>query len=201
MWQNNKRLELFKLNCFFQEKMRLRQQAWRHKNFNTFVDLDQYTSNSENTSMKIAPVFILDDDIEELEIAKEVWAELNSEHPLEVFTKAKELEERLSQGVNPFIIICDVSLKPTDGFALREKLMENGSSNYKSIPFVFWSTAASETQIRKAYDSGGHGFFLKGNTFDEIKKSIQLILAYWTASKTPTESRKEEGNVRHNSAM
>src|SRR5688500_11965308 len=104
--------------------------------------------------MNKAPVFIIDDDAEELDMAKIVWEELNQDHPLEVFTTPKDLEERLNEKVNPFIIICDVNLKPIDGFALREKLMENDSLNYKSIPFVFWSTAASESQIRRAFDSG-----------------------------------------------
>lgn len=136
--------------------------------------------------MNKSPVFIIDDDLEELDIAKEVWSELGCEHPLEVFSKIKDLEERLSEKVNPFIIICDVNLQPIDGFALREKLMKDDSVNYKSIPFVFWSTSASESQIRRAYDSGGHGFFLKGKTFAEVKKSIEIILAYWTASETPS---------------
>jgi CheY-like chemotaxis protein len=144
--------------------------------------------------MDNTPVFIIDDDLDELEIVKDVWPELGLPLPLEVFSDIEHLLKRIRERVNPFIVISDVNLRPVDGFTLREKLMGEDSLRYKSIPFVFWSTAASENQIRKAYDSGGHGFFLKGKTFAEVKESLGLILAYWTASKTPTVSNSQNGH-------
>jgi CheY-like chemotaxis protein len=136
--------------------------------------------------MSNAPVFIIDDDIEELEMAKEIWQELNFSNPLELFSNPQDLLNRLKQDINPFIIICDVNLQTIDGFVLRQELSEETDLSYKSIPFVFWSTSASNDQIKKAYDIGGHGFFLKGQTYTQIKDSLNIILTYWTASKVPT---------------
>jgi CheY-like chemotaxis protein len=136
--------------------------------------------------MNNAPVFIIDDDIEELEIAKEIWHELNFINPLELFSDPQDLINRLKQDINPFIIICDVNLHTIDSFTLRQELSEETDLSYKSIPFVFWSISASNDQIKKAYDIGGHGFFLKGQTYTQIKDSLNIIMSYWTASKVPT---------------
>jgi CheY-like chemotaxis protein len=72
-----------------------------------------------------------------------------------------------------------------DGFKLKEKLREDPSSNYKSTPFVFWSSAVSKSQIQKAYDLGVNGFFLKESSLHEIKNSLVYIVKYWLKSKVP----------------
>lgn len=135
--------------------------------------------------MNNAPVFIVDDDIEELEIAREIWEELSFQNPLEVFSDPYDLIDRLNENINPFIIICDVNLHKIDGFTLRQRLSDEAALSYKSIPFVFWSTTASNDQIKKAYDLGGHGFFFKGETYTQIKESLLIIMNYWTNSKVP----------------
>ena len=135
--------------------------------------------------MNNSPVFIIDDDPEDLEMVKEIWQELSYQNSLEVFSKPQLLIERLREKVNPFIIICDVNLHGINGFTLREKLCEEIALSYKSIPFVFWSTAASNDQIKRAYDIGGHGFFIKGARYSEIKESLNIIMGYWTKSKAP----------------
>lgn len=135
--------------------------------------------------MNNSPVFIIDDDTEELEMAKEIWEELNFPNSLEVFSDPEDVINRLKEKVNPFLIICDVNLRKMDGFALRQKLSEEAALSYKSIPFIFWSTTASNDQLKKGYDSGGHGFFIKGINYTEIKESLKLIITYWQASQAP----------------
>jgi DNA-binding NarL/FixJ family response regulator len=82
-----------------------------------------------------------------------------------------------------------------DGFTLREKIANEQLLHYKSIPFVFWSTAASNEQVQKAYDKGAHGFFLKGSSYSDIKNSLLLIMSYWTQSKVPTIPGQNENGV------
>lgn len=136
--------------------------------------------------MEKPPVFIIDDDKEELEMVEEVWGELAFGYPLEVFNDVDSLFARLQDQVNPFLIIADVNLPKVDGFTLREKLAGEIATSYKSIPFIFWSTTASNDQIKRAYDSGGHGFFIKGFTYKDIRDSLEIIMTYWKASKVPT---------------
>lgn len=139
--------------------------------------------------MNDAPVFIIDDDIDDLEMVQDIWPELNFGNGLQVFSSAEHLLAHLKNtGIDPFIIISDVNLHKTDGFELRQTLADDMSLRYKSVPFVFWSTVASNEQIKKAYDLGAHGFFLKGRTLNEIKASLNIIMTYWKTSKAPATS-------------
>ena len=135
--------------------------------------------------MEKPPVFIIDDDQEELDIIEEVWTELGFDYPLEVFDDVERLCTRLQEKVNPFLIISDLNLRKEDGLSLRKKLANEFLLSYKSIPFVFWSTSASNDQIKRAYDIGGHGFFIKRGTYKDIKDCLKIILTYWCASKVP----------------
>ena len=136
--------------------------------------------------MNNGPVFIVDDDLDEHEIIQDVWKELNVDNPLLFFESGSALLNHLKENpTNPFIIICDVNLPQMDGFELRQKITDNDNIFYKAIPFVFWSTAASNEHIKKAYDHGAHGFFLKGHNYSQIKQSLSIIITYWRSSKAP----------------
>ena len=136
--------------------------------------------------MNNRPIFVLDNDGEELDMIQEIWQEMSFNHPLEVFSNTEKFLQRMSErNVNPFLIISDVNLGKIDGFTLRQKLCSDVEMSYKSIPFVFWSTTASNDQIKVAYDSGGHGFFIKGFTYQEVKKSLRIIMSYWSKSQVP----------------
>lgn len=136
--------------------------------------------------MNISPVFIVDDDVEERDIIEEILRDLKVQNPVMFFESGFALLDHLQEDpTNPFIIICDVNLPQMDGFALRQKFTDHSTLHYKSIPFIFWSTTASNEQIKKAYDYGAHGFFFKGHNYLEIKESLSMILTYWQMSKVP----------------
>ena len=136
--------------------------------------------------MNNAPVFIVDDDVDDHEIIHEIWNELGIKNPLLFFTSGQEVLDHVKKDpTNPFIIISDVNLPRMDGFELRQKLLDENSFHYKSIPFVFWSTLASNEQIKKAYDYGAQGFFIKASNYSMLKESLNMIITYWKTSKAP----------------
>lgn len=139
--------------------------------------------------MNNPPVFIVDDDIDEREIIQDIWYELNVKNKLVFFETGQALLDHLkTDATNPFMIICDVNLPQMDGFALRKIFDEEVSLLYKSIPFIFWSTTASNDQIKKAYDCGAQGFFFKGENYKATKQSLGIIIEYWKTSKAPIVS-------------
>ena len=136
--------------------------------------------------MNYRPVFIVDDDLEERDIIRDIFQELNVQNPLLFFETGQEVLEHMQKDpTNPFLIICDLNLPQMDGFALRQKFADEDSFHYKSIPFIFWSTTASNDQIKKAYDFGAHGFFFKGHSYAEMRESLSTIFHYWMSSKSP----------------
>jgi DNA-binding NarL/FixJ family response regulator len=136
--------------------------------------------------MQTGAVYIIDDDIDDHHLINEIWKELNLPNQLLFFSSAIDMIDHLSSAQRaPFIIICDINLPKMDGFELRQRLLESGDKNFKSVPFIFWSTHASEAQISKAYDLSAHGFFIKGTNFEQMKESFRNIISYWQTSRMP----------------
>ncbi|MDQ6608891.1 MAG: response regulator [Bacteroidota bacterium] len=132
------------------------------------------------------PLLIIDDDEDDLELIKQAAAHLKSTHPIIFFKNGSELTAYLKTATKaPFLIISDVNLPGDDGFAIRRQLLETKDFKYKSIPYIFWSTAASEKQIQYAYDLPAQGFFFKSSNFDDLCSTLQIILEYWKKSQHP----------------
>ena len=85
-------------------------------------------------------------------------------------------------------MICDVNLPGTDGFELREEMLQTPNMKFHSVPFIFCSTYANNQQIEKAYRLRAHGFFIKEGEFNEWKKSYAAIIQYWHKSKMPPKN-------------
>lgn len=137
--------------------------------------------------MKTNPIYIVDDDKDDEDLIREAFNELGIKNELRFFSSGEGvLNELNNNSTVPFVIISDVNLPRMSGFELREKVLNESSIRDKSIPFIFWSTSASEAQVKRAYDLSAHGFFLKGRTYNELKNKIQEMVKYWSDSLTPS---------------
>ena len=131
-------------------------------------------------------ILIVDDDHDDLDLIRDVFEHLKITRPIQYFTTGRDLEEYLeSEQGSPFLIICDVNLPEDDGFTVKKKITENRQLKYKSVPFIFWSTTASEKQIQYAYDLPAQGFFFKPSNFDDLCDTVKVILDYWQKSQHP----------------
>lgn len=136
--------------------------------------------------MNTNPIYIVDDDMDDHAIIKEVIDEMDIENEIKFFTSAEAVLEELHSGtVTPFIIISDTHLPKMDGFELRKRILEQNAITNKCVPFIFWSTTASEQQVKRAFELSAHGFFIKAKTFPDVKKELQEIIQYWTDSLSP----------------
>jgi CheY-like chemotaxis protein len=136
-------------------------------------------------------IWIVDDDKDDHELVREILAESNYSNKVEFFHGATPVLNKLADIKEaPFIIISDINLPGMDGFELREKLLNTPDKKFHSVPFIFWSTHASEAQIDRAFKLRSHGFFVKEPNFQEWKKSFLGIIEYWSKSKMPS---KREG--------
>jgi CheY-like chemotaxis protein len=136
--------------------------------------------------MNLHPIYLIDDDMDDKETVQEVWNKIGLENKLVFFNTGDELILRLNQDVhNPFLIICDINLPKMNGFEIRAKLLSDPKTRYKTIPFIFWSNSASNSQIKKAYDLAAHGMFIKGSTMGELEKTFTRIVEYWQVSLKP----------------
>ena len=138
------------------------------------------------------PIILVDDDEDDHNIFTDVCTGLGVENnKLQFFYNGLEFLNFLrATNVVPFVIFCDINMPGVDGLSLRAKINEDEKLRRQSIPFIFFSTAATESQIEKAYDLTVQGFFIKGVSFEETKRMIKHILVYWAECKHPNTHKK-----------
>lgn len=134
---------------------------------------------------------LVDDDDDDHALIKDVCSDLGILDHLHLFHGGFELLDYLNgSSVAPFIILCDINMPKLDGLRLRAMIAEDPVLRRKSIPFIFFSTSANESQVRQAYDLTVQGFFIKGKTYDETLRKFERILLYWCDCKHPNVDKK-----------
>lgn len=132
------------------------------------------------------PIIVVDDDLDDQLILSEVLKKFVSSDSIKFFTDARAVIQYLHETQQfPFIILCDINMPLINGFDLRATLLKDKSLSRKSIPFVFYSTSATNDQVEKAFDLTVQGFFLKGHSMEEVERRMRIILEYWTESRRP----------------
>jgi len=150
---------------------------------NFLFHLDKYPK------MQTGSIWIIDDDDDDHEMVKQIWEDLKIPNDLIFLVGAEDTMDFLGKAhTAPFIIICELNLPKINGFDLRERMLASNARIFKSVPFIFWTTQASEEQITRAYDLSVHGFFIKAPEFEELKLTFTHILNYWLKSKMPAKS-------------
>jgi CheY-like chemotaxis protein len=135
---------------------------------------------------KEGPVIIIEDDTDDQDFLKEVFAKLKYPNELIFFSDGiKALEYLNSTQVLPFLILSDINLPKLTGFELRNKLREDANLSLKCIPYLFFSTALNQKAVIDAYSMSAQGFFVKQNTLAELEKTISAIMEYWKRCAAP----------------
>src|SRR6476659_3376896 len=118
---------------------------------------------------KNGPVIIIEDDEDDKLILTEVFEKLKHPNKLIFFNSGQHaLDFLLKTEEIPFIILSDINLPILSGFDLRNKLRIDVQLAIRCIPYLYLSTSATPQMIMEAYSASSQGFFMKGNTFDEV---------------------------------
>jgi len=138
-------------------------------------------------------IWIIDDDKDDHDLVREIVRELQIPNEVVFFNDARAVLQQLEdEKFAPFIMICDVNLPGMDGFELREKLLATPNKKHHSVPFIYWTNAAVEKQIDRAFKLYAHGFFIKEARFEDWKKTFIQILEYWRNSKMPSKKDNQD---------
>lgn len=136
--------------------------------------------------MNRGPIIIVDDDIDDHYIFEEIAQKLKLSNKVRFFRNGREAITYLRTTKDkPFLIFCDINMPEMDGLDLRRQINNEEYLRQKSIPFVFFTTAASPSQVKEAYDLTVQGFFIKEMSFEQTETTFKLILDYWDHCKHP----------------
>ena len=100
---------------------------------------------------KNGPVIIIEDDEDDQYLLEQVFIKLNYQNKVVFFSDGQDALEYLQTTDElPFLILSDINMPRLDGFQLREKLHTDAALQLKCIPYLFFSTAASQEMVVNA---------------------------------------------------
>jgi CheY-like chemotaxis protein len=127
--------------------------------------------------MKNLPAIFIDDDIEDLQLIKEMAGEMQFPNQVLTFNNPETALAFLEiSGVEPLFIVCDINMPKMDGFQLRRQLL-NSASSVKDVPFMFFSTMSMDAEYLPATELKVHSCYRKPNSFKGMKETLQSILS------------------------
>ena len=136
---------------------------------------------------KDAPIIIVEDDLDDQDSLREAFESLKYPNKLYFFSDGQSAFNFLNDtDVQPFLILCDINMPRLSGFDLKSKLHLNRAMELRCVPYLFFSTANNQKTVMDAYSLSVQGFFLKQNTMLELKKTITIIMDYWTRCTSPS---------------
>ena len=137
--------------------------------------------------MKSGPIILIDDDADDKDVFQDIIKDLKVYNPVIWFQNCDDAFSYLkTTSEQPFIIFCDMNLPGISGIVCKRQIDDDKELRKKSIPFIFCSTVIDQKTINEAYTKMTvQGFFQKKNTYDELKETIRIIIAYWEECKHP----------------
>ena len=129
---------------------------------------------------KSGPIIIIEDDMDDQEFLGQVFGKLQYPNEIIFFGDGEQALLYLTEtSIEPFIIFSDINMPKLNGIELRSKVHENEDLRMKSIPFLFFSTAAEQKHVVEAYSKSVQGFFVKPSDFSQMVGMIKNIVEYW----------------------
>ncbi len=124
-------------------------------------------------------VIVADDDEDDCMLLhsafKETRIALNIEFVNDGIELMKLLLEEGAREVS--FVLLDLNMPRKDGREVLKEIKQNPT--LKKIPIIIFTTANSETEIRKCYEFGANTYIVKPDGFDELKKVVANLNNYW----------------------
>ncbi len=139
---------------------------------------------------KQGPIIVIEDDPDDRDILASIFKELNYPNEITFFENGADALVYLEGDVYPFIILSDINLPKLSGFELRKMVHTNEGLSAKCIPYLFFSTSVDKKAVYDAYTMSVQGFFLKPDTYQKLKHTINVIIQYWNECYSPNNYPK-----------
>jgi CheY-like chemotaxis protein len=121
-------------------------------------------------------ILAAEDDHEDFELFLEALLKINPSIVVFRADTGVQVLEILKNGVfTPDYIFLDINMPRMDGHTCFKELRKN--DRYQKIPVVVYSTSKNVKEISH-FQSQGATFLVKPNNFDQLVKSLEVILGY-----------------------
>jgi len=135
---------------------------------------------------KNGPIVIIEDDLDDQEMLADVFKDLGYDNEILYYNDGEiALDHLVNNKVEPFIVFSDINMPKLNGMLLREKIHNNEDLRLKCTPYLFFTTTAEQQHVIDAYSKSIQGFFVKPNSFQELKRVMKTIIDYWKECVSP----------------
>src|SRR2546423_6600702 len=111
------------------------------------------------------PIIIVEDDLDDQEILKKVFQEINLPNEIRFFDSCLFVFDYLMKAIKkPLLILCDINLPKMTGIELKQKIDATEELRRKNIPFVFLTTNSDQKIINEVFRMNVQGYFVKPST-------------------------------------
>lgn len=137
---------------------------------------------------KNGPIIVIEDDADDQEVLVAIFKKLDYKNEIIFFSDGFAALEYLSVSHNkPFLILSDINMPKLNGFELREKVYNNEALKMKCIPYLFFTTTATQHAVIDAYSKSVQGFFVKPNNYEKLESTVKTIIEYWKQCISPNQ--------------
>jgi len=120
-------------------------------------------------------VYLVDDDIDDLEIIQEAFVQNNYPGPIVMFHNGKALIDNLLEeaGAKPDVILLDLEMPLMDGFEALQEIKTHPL--IRTIPVVVLTGSESKEDELKCFQLGCNFFFNKPNSMQEYESLLAVV--------------------------
>jgi hypothetical protein len=139
-------------------------------------------------SARIRPIFLVEDNPMDLDLARRAFARRKTANPIEVARDGEEalgwLEKWEGGEPLPVVILLDLKLPKVDGLDVLQQFKSH--PKFQMIPVVILTTSSEERDVLNAYQRGANSYIIKPVDFDRFIQVIDQIEQYWCNLNTPS---------------
>lgn len=142
-----------------------------------------------NSSLKqIRSILMIDDDIDDYDLAVEAIEKINSEISVSFISSCKEVDKYSDKTFD--LILLDINMPMHDGFEWLKGIKKRGYQ----IPVVMYTNSSFPNHISRAYDEGATLYFIKPDNFNNLIKGFKRLFSLnWLDPAEVREQFQQDG--------
>jgi CheY-like chemotaxis protein len=124
-----------------------------------------------------AVILLIDDNPDDLYLAKKAIFKANPEYIVEVASDGLNALESLKQTIKPSLIFLDLKMPALDGIEVLRMIRSNHNTRF--VPVVVLTSSRMEEDILASYNAGASSFMVKSNDYSVFSQQIKTAIHYW----------------------
>lgn len=122
-------------------------------------------------------VYLVDDDVDDLEIVQEALIQNSYKGPVTTAQNGKILMDKLYEDqVRPDVIVLDLNMPLKDGFETLHEIKSHPT--FKNIPVIILTASENKADELRCFELGCNFFYTKPNSMKEYDSLVEVVKTF-----------------------